>query len=55
MCNAILRGVAWGECAAPGCRRLFLGGGPGAARRCCSRTCATRIRVVEHRRRRRAG
>ncbi|MGP3986843.1 CGNR zinc finger domain-containing protein [Streptomyces sp. 3N207] len=45
------RGVVWGECAAPDCRRLFLGGGPGAARRYCSRTCATRTRVAEHRRR----
>ncbi|MBO8185495.1 CGNR zinc finger domain-containing protein [Streptomyces spirodelae] len=45
--------VAWGECAAPGCRRLFLGAGPGAPQRYCSRACATRSRVAEHRRRRR--
>ncbi|MGY1438638.1 CGNR zinc finger domain-containing protein [Streptomyces reniochalinae] len=45
-------GIAWGECAASGCRRLFLGGGPGAPRRYCSRTCATRTRVAAHRRRR---
>ncbi|MEU5835738.1 CGNR zinc finger domain-containing protein [Streptomyces diacarni] len=44
-------GIAWGECAASGCRRLFLGGGPGAPRRYCSRTCATRTRVAAHRRR----
>ncbi|WP_428815019.1 CGNR zinc finger domain-containing protein [Streptomyces albus] len=47
-------GVAWGVCAAPGCRRLYLGGGPGAARRYCSRACATRARVAAHRRRRAA-
>ncbi|WP_435853180.1 CGNR zinc finger domain-containing protein [Streptomyces smyrnaeus] len=48
-------GVAWGECAAPGCRRLFLGAGPGAPQRYCSRACATRSRVAEHRRRQRGG
>ncbi|MEU2604381.1 CGNR zinc finger domain-containing protein [Streptomyces albus] len=42
-------GIDWGECAAPGCRRLFLGGGPGLPRRYCSRTCATRTRVAAHR------
>lgn len=43
--------TAWGECAASGCRRLFLGTGPGTARRFCSRACATRARVAAHRRR----
>lgn len=42
----------WGECGAPGCRRLFLGTGPGAPQRYCSQACATRVRVAEHRRRR---
>ncbi|MEU2390902.1 CGNR zinc finger domain-containing protein [Streptomyces sp. NPDC007369] len=46
--------TAWGACAAAGCGRLFLGGGPGSARRYCSGTCATRERVAAHRRRRRA-
>ncbi|NJQ06368.1 CGNR zinc finger domain-containing protein [Streptomyces lonarensis] len=36
----------WGECGAPGCRRLFLGTGPGAAQRYCSQACATRVRVA---------
>lgn len=48
-------GTAWGECAAPGCRRLYLGGGPGAPRRYCSRPCATRTRVAAHRHRQRGG
>ncbi len=48
-------GTAWGECAAPGCRRLYLGGGPGAPRRYCSRPCATRTRVAAHRHRQRCG
>ncbi|MFD7631569.1 CGNR zinc finger domain-containing protein, partial [Streptomyces sp. NPDC059851] len=46
--------IAWGACAASGCGRLFLGGGPGSARRYCSGTCATRERVAAHRRRKRA-
>lgn len=45
--------IAWGACAAPGCGRLFLGTGPGSARRYCSSACATRTRVAAHRRRRR--
>ncbi|MDJ1130695.1 CGNR zinc finger domain-containing protein [Streptomyces iconiensis] len=44
---------AWGECAAHGCARLFLTHGPGAARRYCTPTCASRARVAAHRRRRR--
>ncbi|MFD0689387.1 CGNR zinc finger domain-containing protein [Actinomadura fibrosa] len=44
-------GPAWGECAASGCARLFLGTGPGSARRFCSPACATRERVAAHRRR----
>ncbi|MBO8193430.1 CGNR zinc finger domain-containing protein [Streptomyces oryzae] len=48
-------GVVWGECAAGGCRRLFLGGGAGAARRYCSSACATRSRVAAYRRRQREG
>ncbi|MFD8981752.1 CGNR zinc finger domain-containing protein [Streptomyces sp. NPDC059564] len=47
--------IAWGACAAPGCGRLFLGTGPGSARRYCSSACATRTRVAAHRRRRREG
>ncbi|MFK0253796.1 CGNR zinc finger domain-containing protein [Streptomyces sp. NPDC090445] len=46
--------IAWGACAAAGCGRLFLGGGPGSTRRYCSGTCATRERVAAHRRRKRA-
>ena len=42
---------AWGECAASGCRGLFLDTGPGSARRYCSSTCASRARVAAHRRR----
>ncbi|MEU6084801.1 CGNR zinc finger domain-containing protein [Streptomyces sp. NPDC047108] len=45
--------IAWGECAAPGCAALYLDTGPGAARRYCSSTCASRTRVAAHRRRRR--
>ncbi|MCK1796632.1 CGNR zinc finger domain-containing protein [Streptomyces sp. XM4193] len=45
--------VAWGECAASGCRTLFLDTGPGSARRYCSTGCATRTRVAAHRRRQR--
>ncbi|MFJ9344068.1 CGNR zinc finger domain-containing protein [Streptomyces sp. NPDC101733] len=46
--------LAWGACAAGGCGRLFLGTGPGSARRYCSGACATRERVAAHRRRKRA-
>ncbi|WP_329520914.1 CGNR zinc finger domain-containing protein [Spirillospora sp. NBC_01491] len=46
---------AWGECAATGCARLYLGTGPGTARRFCSSACASRERVAAHRRRKRAG
>ncbi|MGW6915937.1 CGNR zinc finger domain-containing protein [Kitasatospora sp. NPDC054939] len=45
---------AWGECAAPDCRTLYLGTGPGSPRRYCSTTCASRARVAEHRRRKQA-
>ncbi|MEU8778673.1 CGNR zinc finger domain-containing protein [Streptomyces sp. NPDC048606] len=44
--------ATWGECAAPDCRTLYLGAGPGSPRRYCSPTCASRTRVAEHRRRR---
>ncbi|NJP66642.1 CGNR zinc finger domain-containing protein [Streptomyces spiramenti] len=44
--------ATWGECAAPGCRVLYLGGGPGAPQRYCGAACGTRVRVAEHRRRR---
>ncbi|MGW5942460.1 CGNR zinc finger domain-containing protein [Streptomyces celluloflavus] len=47
--------VTWGECAAPRCATLYLGTGPGSARRYCSAACASRERVAAHRRRRRAG
>ncbi|MEO3767288.1 CGNR zinc finger domain-containing protein [Streptomyces sp. B5E4] len=43
---------AWGECAAPDCTVLYLGTGPGSARRYCSTACASRTRVAAHRRRR---
>ncbi|WP_181789218.1 CGNR zinc finger domain-containing protein [Streptomyces phytophilus] len=43
----------WGECAAPDCTVLYLGTGPGSARRYCSTACASRTRVAAHRRRRR--
>ncbi|MFE2725561.1 CGNR zinc finger domain-containing protein [Kitasatospora sp. NPDC059327] len=46
--------ATWGECAAPTCRTLYLGTGPGSPRRYCSATCASRARVAEHRRRKRA-
>lgn len=45
--------LAWGECAAAGCRELFLDDGPGSARRYCSTACGNRARVAEHRARRR--
>ncbi|GAA2441627.1 CGNR zinc finger domain-containing protein [Streptomyces macrosporus] len=45
--------ATWGECAAPGCTTLYLGTGPGSARRYCSTTCASRARVAAHRRRKR--
>ncbi|MFW6723167.1 CGNR zinc finger domain-containing protein [Streptomyces sp. MAR4 CNY-716] len=44
----------WGECAAPDCAVLYLGTGPGSARRYCSTACASRTRVAAHRRRKRA-
>ncbi|MFD3545390.1 CGNR zinc finger domain-containing protein [Streptomyces sp. NPDC058655] len=47
--------ITWGACAAQGCGRFFLGPGPGSTRRYCSATCATRVRVAAHRRRRREG
>ncbi|MFB7635768.1 CGNR zinc finger domain-containing protein [Streptomyces sp. NPDC056149] len=47
--------VTWGECAASGCATLYLGAGPGSARRYCSSACATRERVAAHRRRKKAG
>ncbi len=47
--------VPWGECAASGCTTLYLGTGPGSARRYCSTACATRERVAAHRRRKKAG
>lgn len=43
--------ATWGECAAAGCRNLYLGTGPGSPRRYCSTTCASRARVADHRRR----
>lgn len=46
--------VPWGECAAARCRTLYLGTGPGSARRYCSTACAARERVAAHRRRKRA-
>ncbi|MEU9121658.1 CGNR zinc finger domain-containing protein [Streptomyces sp. NPDC048506] len=46
--------VPWGECAAARCRTLYLGTGPGSARRYCSTACASRERVAVHRRRKRA-
>ncbi|MFJ9949797.1 CGNR zinc finger domain-containing protein [Kitasatospora sp. NPDC091207] len=46
--------ATWGECAAPTCRTLYLGTGPGSPRRYCSATCASRARVADHRRRKRA-
>lgn len=42
---------AWGECGAADCTGLFLGTGPGGARRYCSPRCAGRSRVAAHRRR----
>ncbi|WP_051797704.1 CGNR zinc finger domain-containing protein [Streptomyces sp. NRRL S-337] len=47
--------MPWGECAAPGCTTLYLGTGPGSARRYCSTACASRARVAAHRRRKREG
>lgn len=46
--------IAWGECAAAGCRTLFLDTGPGSPRRYCSKECAGRARVAAHRARRSA-
>ncbi|MGP8298656.1 CGNR zinc finger domain-containing protein [Streptomyces inhibens] len=47
--------VPWGECAASRCTTLYLGTGPGSARRYCSTACASRERVAAHRRRKREG
>ncbi|MEV0372363.1 CGNR zinc finger domain-containing protein [Streptomyces sp. NPDC050636] len=47
--------VPWGECAASRCATLYLGTGPGSARRYCSTACASRERVAAHRRRKREG
>ncbi|WP_244304055.1 CGNR zinc finger domain-containing protein [Streptomyces lydicus] len=44
----------WGECAASRCGRLYLGTGPGSARRYCSTACASRERAAAHRRRKKA-
>ncbi|MDC7336549.1 CGNR zinc finger domain-containing protein [Streptomyces lydicus] len=44
----------WGECASSRCGRLYLGTGPGSARRYCSTACASRERVAAHRRRKKA-
>ncbi|GII76267.1 hypothetical protein Sru01_12490 [Sphaerisporangium rufum] len=46
--------VPWGRCDATGCTALYLGTGPGSARRYCSAACASRERVAAHRRRKRA-
>ncbi|MFK0293974.1 CGNR zinc finger domain-containing protein [Streptomyces sp. NPDC090442] len=45
--------MAMGE--AHDCATLYLGAGPGSARRYCSSPCATRERVATHRRRKKAG
>ncbi|MBB1262001.1 CGNR zinc finger domain-containing protein [Streptomyces sp. OF8] len=42
--------LAWGECAADTCSRLYLADNPGTPRRFCSPTCATRTRVATYRR-----
>ena len=42
--------LPWGECAAAGCRRVYVHDGRGDPRRYCSSTCATRERVRRHRR-----
>ncbi|MEU5212938.1 CGNR zinc finger domain-containing protein [Streptomyces sp. NPDC020742] len=47
--------LPWGACASSRCGRLYLGTGPGSARRYCSTACASRERVAAHRRRRREG
>ena len=41
--------LPWGECAAAGCRRVYVHDGRGDPRRYCSTTCATRERVRRHR------
>lgn len=46
--------VPWGGCASARCGTLYLGTGPGSARRYCSTACAARERVAAHRRRKRA-
>ncbi|MEV5980474.1 CGNR zinc finger domain-containing protein [Streptomyces sp. NPDC052114] len=43
-----------GVCASAGCSNVYLAQGSGAARRYCSRRCATRERVAAHRRAARA-
>lgn len=43
--------ITWGSCAAARCSTLYLGTGPGSARRYCSAACASRERVAAHRRR----
>ncbi|MFI8933925.1 CGNR zinc finger domain-containing protein [Streptomyces sp. NPDC053474] len=44
-----------GVCASPRCARVYVAIGGGAARRYCSRRCATRERVASHRRAKEAG
>ncbi|WP_282791532.1 CGNR zinc finger domain-containing protein [Streptomyces sp. CC224B] len=44
-----------GLCASPSCAHVYLAVGPGTARRYCSRRCATRERVAQHRRAKRPG
>ncbi|MFD9908364.1 CGNR zinc finger domain-containing protein [Streptomyces sp. NPDC059063] len=44
-----------GLCASPSCANVYVTGGSGAARRYCSRRCATRERVASHRRAKEAG
>lgn len=41
-----------GACAAPGCRQVFVDVSRGGRRTYCTRTCATRMNVDAHRRRR---
>ncbi|MFH8567926.1 CGNR zinc finger domain-containing protein [Streptomyces sp. NPDC017993] len=47
--------VPWGACGSSRCSTLYLGTGPGSARRYCSTACASRERVAAHRRRQREG
>ncbi|MFD6418806.1 CGNR zinc finger domain-containing protein [Streptomyces sp. NPDC060194] len=44
-----------GVCASGGCGRVFVHAGGGPVKRYCSRRCATRVRVAEHRRGRNSG